>query len=420
MGNQGDKEKSPSLKIFSGDRLLWIIIAVLAVISVLVVYSSTAKMAYDASTVRSSAQFLRQQLFVLILGAIVLFATHKIDCRFFRRFSRLLYALSLLATLATYFMGTSTNGAARWILILGFQFQPSEALKVATVLLLANQLAVRQDKISSMRLLPTINIFKWGLPEQKKILKEGTLPIILPVLASCAVIFPAHFSSTIIVFAASLVMMLIGRVQLRELWRFVAVIFCAALLLMSLNLGRSSTASGRFSTWIDSWTTAYDAENPTPVDKLSDTQRSMIAIHNGGVLGKGAGQSVMRVVMTHPESDYAYAFYVEEYGLIMGIILMMLYLWIFFRAMEVFRGCSTAFPGLLVLGLAVLITGQALLHIAVTVNILPETGQPLPIISRGGSSVLFTAAALGMILSISRQNEDKSHTDPKKESILER
>lgn len=420
MGNQGDKAKSPSLKIFSGDRLLWIIIAVLAVISVLVVYSSTAKMAYDASTVRSSAQFLRQQLFVLILGAIVLFATHKIDCRFFRRFSRLLYALSLLATLATYFMGTSTNGAARWILILGFQFQPSEALKVATVLLLANQLAVRQDKISSMRLLPTINIFKWGLPEQKKILKEGTLPIILPVVASCAVIFPAHFSSTIIVFAASLVMMLIGRVQLRELWRFVAVIFCAALLLMSLNLGRSSTASGRFGTWIDSWTTAYDAENPTPVDKLSDTQRSMIAIHNGGVFGKGAGQSVMRVVMTHPESDYAYAFYVEEYGLIMGIILMMLYLWIFFRAMEVFRGCSTAFPGLLVLGLAVLITGQALLHIAVTVNILPETGQPLPIISRGGSSVLFTAAALGMILSISRQNEDKSHTDPKKESILER
>ncbi len=420
MGNQGDKAKSPSLKIFSGDRLLWIIIAVLAVISVLVVYSSTAKMAYDASTVRSSAQFLRQQLFVLILCAIVLFATHKIDCRFFRRFSRLLYALSLLATLATYFMGTSTNGAARWILILGFQFQPSEALKVATVLLLANQLAVRQDKISSMRLLPTINIFKWGLPEQKKILKEGTLPIILPVVASCAVIFPAHFSSTIIVFAASLVMMLIGRVQLRELWRFVAVIFCAALLLMSLNLGRSSTASGRFGTWIDSWTTAYDAENPTPVDKLSDTQRSMIAIHNGGVFGKGAGQSVMRVVMTHPESDYAYAFYVEEYGLIMGIILMMLYLWIFFRAMEVFRGCSTAFPGLLVLGLAVLITGQALLHIAVTVNILPETGQPLPIISRGGSSVLFTAAALGMILSISRQNEEKSHTDPKKESILER
>lgn len=420
MSNRGEKGVAPALKIFSGDRLLWIIIAVLAVISVLVVYSSTAKMAYDAQTIRSSSQFLRQQLFVLILGAIVLFATHKIDCRFFRRFSRLLYGLSLIATVATYFIGTETNGAARWILIMGFQFQPSEALKVATVLLLANQLAVRQDKIANMRLLPTLNIFKWALPEQKRILKEGTLPIIVPVLASCAVIFPAHFSSTIIVFAASLVMMLIGRVQLRELWRLVLVVVCAALLLMSLNLGRSSTASGRFDTWIDSWTTSYDVENPTPVDKLSDTQRSMIAIHNGNVLGKGAGQSVMRVVMTHPESDYAYAFFVEEYGLIMGIILMMLYLWIFFRAMEIFRGCSTAFPGLLVLGLAVLITGQALLHIAVTVNILPETGQPLPIISRGGSSVIFTAAALGMILSISRQNDDKTHTDPKKESILER
>ncbi len=419
MSGHGVKESS-GLKVFAGDRLLWIIIAVLAVISVLVVYSSTAKMAYDATTVRTSSQFLRQQFFLLFLGAIVIFVTHKIDCRLFRRFSRLLYGLSLLATLATYVIGISTNGAARWIPIFGFQFQPSEALKVATVLLLANQLAVRQDKIAQLSIMPTFNIFKWGLPEQKRILKQGTLPIVVPVLVSCAVIFPAHFSSTIIVFAASLVMMLIGRVQMRELWRFVLAVVCVGVLLMSLNLGRSSTASGRLDTWIDSWTTTYDPENPTPVDKLSDTQRSMIAIHNGGVLGEGAGQSVMRVVMTHPESDYAYAFFVEEYGFIMGIILMMLYLWIFFRAIEIFKGCSTAFPGLLVLGLAVLITGQALLHIAVTVNILPETGQPLPLISRGGSSLLFTAAALGMILGVSRQNNEKSHADPKKESILER
>lgn len=146
----------------------------------------------------------------------------------------------------------------------------------------------------------------------------------------------------------------------------------------------------------------------------------MIAIHNGGIFGEGAGQSAMRVEMIHPESDYAYAFFVEEYGLLLAVVLLMLYLWIFFRAIEIFRRCGTAFPGLLVLGLALLITCQALLHVMVTVNLIPETGQTLPLISRGGSSTLFTTIALGMILSVSRQNDEQSHDTPRSESIYER
>ena len=146
----------------------------------------------------------------------------------------------------------------------------------------------------------------------------------------------------------------------------------------------------------------------------------MIAIHNGGLLGEGAGQSAMRVEMIHPESDYAYAFFVEEYGIILAGILLMLYLWIFFRAREIFVRCGTAFPGLLVLGLALMITCQALLHVMVTVNLMPETGQTLPLISRGGSSVLFTVIALGTILSVSRQNDEHSHDTPRSESIYEK
>ena len=156
------------------------------------------------------------------------------------------------------------------------------------------------------------------------------------------------------------------------------------------------------------------------MEQLTDTERSMIAIRNGGLLGQGAGQSAMRVEMTHPESDYAYAFFVEEYGILLAIVLLMLYLWIFFRAILIFERCGTAFPGLLVLGLALLITCQALLHIMVTINLIPETGQTLPLISRGGSSTLFTAIALGMILSVSRQNEEQSHDRPKNESIYEK
>ena len=191
----------------------------------------------------------------------------------------------------------------------------------------------------------------------------------------------------------------------------------AIVVIMTLNLGRSETAEGRVSTWIHLWT---KSQTEKPIEHLSDTERSMIAIYNGGILGEGAGQSAMRVEMIHPESDYAYAFFVEEYGFILAVLLLMLYLWVFFRGIEIFRRCGTAFPGLLVLGLALLITCQALLHIMVTVNLIPETGQTLPLIARGGSSMLFTMIAFGMILSVSRQNDEQSHDRPKSETLYEK
>ena len=363
--------------VFTGDRVLWIIIAALAVISVLVVYSSTAKMAYDAHTARSTAHFLRQQVGILILCVPIIVIVHKINCRVYNRLAQPVYVLSLLLTLAVYFIGATTNGAARWIPVAGFQFQPSEALKVATILLLARRLSSCQSKIDRIRIVPSLNPFRWGRPAQRKIWREGTRPILLPVGLACA----------------------------------------ALLLAGLLNLGRSETAGGRVSTWIDLWTSS---QTEKPIDRLTDTERSMIAIHNGGLLGEGAGQSAMRVEMIHPESDYAYAFFVEEYGIILAGILLMLYLWIFFRAREIFVRCGTAFPGLLVLGLALMITCQALLHVMVTVNLMPETGQTLPLISRGGSSVLFTVIALGMILSVSRQNDEHSHDTPRSESIYEK
>ena len=295
--------------VFTGDRVLWIIILALAVISILVVYSSTAKMAYDTRTVRSTSHFLSQQLAILLLCFPVILVVHKINCRVYNRLALPAYVISLSLTLAVYFIGATTNGAARWIPIFGFQFQPSEALKVATILLLARQLASRQSRIDRIRLVPSLHPFKWRPPAQRKIWREGTIPILLPVGLSCVVIFPAHTSSALLVFLTSLVMMLIGRVQMRELLKLLGLALCALLLAGLLNLGRSETASGRLSTWIDLWTSSQVEK---PIDELTDTERSMIAIHNGGLLGEGAGQSAMRVEMIHPESDYAYAFFVEE------------------------------------------------------------------------------------------------------------
>lgn len=410
-------ESATGFRFIAGDRVLWIIIAALTVISVLVVYSSTAKMAYDAHTARSTAHFLRQQLVILVISIPLLITASKINCRIYNHLAGVGYAACILLTLSVYFIGATTNGAARWIPLGPFQFQPSEALKVATVLLLARQLAGRQSRIDRLRIIPSLNPFRWRRPAQRKIWREGTWPILFPVLLSCVVIFPAHTSSAVLVFFASWVMMLIGRVRMGELLKLLGLAAAAALLAGLLNLGRSETAGGRVSTWIDLWTSP---QTEKPVEELTDTERSMIAIHNGGILGEGAGQSVVRVEMIHPESDYAYAFFVEEYGLVLAVVLLMLYLWIFFRAIEIFRRCGTAFPGLLVLGLALLITCQALLHIMVTVNLIPETGQTLPLISRGGSSTIFTAIALGMILSVSRQNEEQSHDRPRGETMYER
>ncbi|MDE6711677.1 MAG: FtsW/RodA/SpoVE family cell cycle protein, partial [Alistipes sp.] len=394
------------------------IVATLAVISVLVVYSSTAKMAYDAHTARTTAHFLRQQLFILGGCLFVMLAVQKINSRVYNYLSAPVYYISVLLTLAVYFFGSSVNGAARWIPIGSFQFQPSEALKVATVLFLARQLAARQSKVDKLRIIPSWKFWTWrSSREQRRIWREGTWPILVPMLVSCVVIFPAHFSSALLVFMASWVMMLIGRVPFRELAKLLGWALAVVALSMMFSWGRGETAEGRFSTWSRLWTTS---QMEKPIEELTDTERSMIAIHNGGILGEGAGQSAMRVEMIHPESDYAYAFFVEEYGLLLAIVVLMLYLWIFFRAIEIFRRCGTAFPGLLVLGLALQITCQALLHIMVTVNLIPETGQTLPLISRGGSSVLFTSIALGMILSVSRQNDERSHDTPKAETIYER
>ena len=419
--NEHSESRAERSRFFSGDRVLWVIVAVLAVISVLVVYSSTAKMAYDPDSDLSTVHFLRQQSFILIFSFVAMFAVQKIDCRFYHKLAKPIYIGSLLLTVAAYFIGHATNGASRWIPLGPFQFQPSEALKIATVLYLARQLACRQKQIATLRIVPSWRFWTWRTArEQRRIWRDGTRPILLPVLLACIVIFPAHTSAAVLVFLASWGMMLIGRVRTRELLKLMGWAVAGVLLVLSLNLGRSETAEGRVSTWWHLWTSEYDADAPKPAEKLTDTERSMIAIHNGGIFGEGAGQSVMRVEMIHPESDYAYAFFVEEYGLLLAAALLMLYLWIFFRAIEIFGRCGTAFPGLLVLGLALLITSQALLHIMVTVNLMPETGQTLPLISRGGSSTLFTMIALGMILSVSRQNDEQSHERPRGESIYER
>ena len=388
-------------RIIGGDRVLWVIFTALVVVSILVVYSSTAKMAYDISSRFTTTQSLRQQIMLVLLCIPAIVMVHKIDWKVFYRLTPALYWLFVGLTAATYFIGTSTNDAARWIAIGSIQFQPSEGLKVMTILMLARRMSTRQGNINKIHLLPTN--FRITEPQQMRIIRENTWPLVGPVLLSCGVVVTAHTSSAVLIFIASLIMLYIGRVRIRELMKLTAVACVLGILLMSvLRIGRADVAGGRLSTWVKEWTTS---EVPRNSYSMSDTQRAMIAIREGGLFGEGAGHSTTRALVTHPESDYAYSFFISEYGLVIALILMMLYLWIFFRSIEIFRACSVPFPALMTLGLGLLVTCQALLHIMVQVNLIPETGQNLPLISRGGSSLLFTTLALGMILSVSHTNE---------------
>lgn len=391
-------------RILEGDRTLWIIYAVLIVVSILVVYSSTAKMVFDITSDMSTTGSLRQQLMlVTALSMPVIYIAHKINYTFYRRWTPIGYYLFVILTLATYFVGSTTNGAARWLPIGPFQFQPSEGLKIFTILMLARRMESRQETINKIKLLPTS--FRLKDEKQRQILRENTWPILGPVIVSCVVILPAHTSSAVLIFLASVIMLYIGRVAKGEIIKFTLLVITTGTLALSLlslvGVGRGDTASGRLSTWVKEWVTDGKKEY---FYELSDTECAMIAIRNGGIAGEGAGHSSSRAIVIHPESDYAYAFFTSEYGFIAAVVLMLLYLWITFRSIEICRRCTTAFPTLMTAGLGLLITCQALLHILVQVNLIPETGQTLPLISRGGSSLLFTSLALGMIISVSRTN----------------
>lgn len=396
-------EAKPSSRVFEGDRTLWIIFWVLITISILVVYSSTAKMTYEVGSNMSLFDALQKQIMYVMMAIMLIFVVHKIDYKVYMRLSLILYIIFVLCTIATYFVGVNINDTSRWLKIGFFTFQPSEGLKITTILMLARAMESRQTIINNIKILPTTLKFK--SKEFKEVFWNNTVPLIGPVVVSCAVILPAHTSSAAIVFITSLIMLYIGRVHLKEIMKFFLVVFSVGMLgiltLVMLDAGRIDTAKNRITKWTHEWTHESTAKT---INDISDTQRALIAIREGGIVGKGAGQSTSRVLVTHPESDYAYAFFISEYGIIAGLMLILLYIWLFFRAMDIGQQCRTPFPTLMTLGLGLLITGQALLHILVQVNFMPETGQTLPFISRGGSSLLFSTIALGMIISVSRTN----------------
>ena len=405
--------KKRRLALFRGDRSLWIIIAVLCMVSLLVVYSATASMAYREVGGDTSYYLFRQARFI-IFGFFMIIVVHWIDYRSYARYAKVLFRLSVVLVILAYIVGVTLNDAPRWIRIpvVGLTFQPSDILKITLVMVLAQQLGKRQRTISQIPILPALTYGGWKRNPRRNIdiYLNTTQPLLLPVVVACAVVLPANLSTALIIFAVCMIMLWMGRVRKWEIMKLVLLAVCALVLVIGTmriaGVGRAKVWMSRIENYIQPITGDGDqAAVGDDGDGDFQKEQAKIAIASGKVLGKGPGNSTQRSQLPHPYSDFAYAFIIEEYGAVGGVVVFVLYLWIFYRTGVIVRRCRRPSPALLVLGLSLIITLQAFVNMAVSVGLMPVTGQTLPLISLGGSSVLFTCISFGMILGISRQSD---------------
>lgn len=384
-------------KYFKGDRVIWGVIFTLSIFSLLAVYSSTGTLAYKYQE-GNTAYYIIKHFVLLVAGLSIIFITHLIPYKYYSRLSQLFLYLSIFLLAITLVMGTSLNQAARWLTLpgLGITIQTSDFAKLALIMYIARVLSLRQtDK--------KINDFNGVF-----------VSLIIPVAIVCGLIMPANFSTAAILFVTSFLLMFIGRVKVKYLVGISGVgIMIVALIIAGVIISGSET--GRIGTWqnrIESFASGESEDN-------YQVEQSKIAIATGGLFGKGPGNSTQRNFLPSPYSDFIYAIIIEEYGLFGGFIVLSLYLFLLYRAGVIVRKSRRTFAAFLAIGLTISLVFQALINMGVAVNIFPVTGQTLPLISMGGSSILFTGVAFGIILSVSRSIEKQEDLITETETEIE-
>ncbi|MDD3743504.1 MAG: FtsW/RodA/SpoVE family cell cycle protein [Lentimicrobiaceae bacterium] len=369
------------LKNIKGDKVIWAVVFLLSIFSVLAVYSSTGTLAYRKHA-GNTEYYLLKHLGILLFGLGMMFLSHNVRYIYYGRLAQMALILSIPLLAYTLFFGTSLNEASRWYTLpfINITFQPSDMAKLALIIYLARLLAKKQDEVHDF--------------------KKGFVSLIIPVLIITGLILPANFSSAAMLFVTCLVIMFIGRVKLKFLILF-SLSGLMAVFLFILLAGNISQVSGRFGTWQNR------IENFSSGDSESNYQveQAKIAIATGGITGKMPGNSTQKNFLPHPYSDFIFAIVIEEYGLIGGTILVLLYLILFFRAVKIVIKSQRNFAAFLTFGVAFSLVFQAMVNMMVAVNLLPVTGQTLPMVSMGGTSIWFTSIAVGIILSVSCEVE---------------
>jgi cell division protein FtsW len=376
-------------KYFKGDKVIWGIIVFLSLVSILAVYSSTGTLAFRYQEGNTMFYLFRHTL-ILIIGFAIIFVTHLIPFRYFSRFSQLLLFVSIPLLAWTLFKGTSLNEASRWITLPGtggLSFQTSDLAKLALVMFIARFLAQNQENVDDF--------------------KKGFRSIMIWIIIVCGLILPANFSTAALIFLTSMILLFAGRIKFRYLMyvALAGVLAGGIFIVVAMNMPEDSR--GRVGTWqkrIDTFVQG-NAEDDYQV------VQSKIAIASGGFFGKGPGNSVQRNFLPHPYSDFIFAIIIEEYGLFGGLVLLFAYLVLLYRAGLIVRKAQSGFGIFVTIGLALSLVIQAFVNIGVAVNLLPVTGQTLPLVSMGGTSIFFTGVALGVILSVSQSITNTSENE---------
>lgn len=359
-----------------GDRQIWWIVLYLSIMSVLVVYSATGTKAFrelDGNT----EVFLLKHGSLLLIGLACTYFAHRINYIYYARLAKFGLWLSIPLLLWAYFKGTNLNDASRWVTIpiINQTFQPSDLAKLALISSLAAMLAKRQKFMNDPSVL--LNMIIW-------------------IALICSLIILSNTSTALLLGATCFLLMYIGRVPVRYLGYM--IVACLVFGSFALAVGqRFKTAQNRMTSFMDSDTIPYQVE------------QSYIALANGGITGQGPGNSHQRNTLPNPFSDFIYAIIVEEYGLLLGgIPVVFAYLWFLWRGMKTLQKSTRPFGGLLSAGLTFSIVFQAFASICVAIGLAPVTGQPLPLLSMGGTSLIFTGLAIGIVLSVSREEVDES------------
>ena len=363
--------------ILKGDKIIWVIIFLLFILSVLAVFSSSGSLAYMSGSGGNTSRYIVKHVVFLFIGIAIVFVVHRIPYLYFSKTAKYLLMLSIPLLLITLMFGVSLNSASRWLMVpgLGIGFQTSDLAKIALMMYVARVLSKNQKTIQ----------------QRKDMFKE----LIIIIGTVCALILPANFSTAALLFGTSWVLMYVGRVDMTYLWRTLGILAGGVVLI--ILLGAVAPNLGRVGTWtkrVENFVKGEGGEN-------YQAEQSKIAIASGGFLGKGPGNSTQRNFLPQAYSDFIFAIIVEEYGILGALFVMSLYMWLLFRTGVIVKKSTGTFAAFLAIGLTLLLVFQALINMLVVVNLIPVTGQTLPFLSMGGTSIMFSSLALGIILSVS-------------------
>lgn len=386
-------------KNIKGDRLIWAIVALLAILSFLPVYSAASNLAYKGNDSNTFSFFVKHFMH-LFLGFAIMYGVHKIPYRYFRGLSLIMIPVVLVLLGLTMLQGTVIEGAnaSRWIQIpiVGMSFQTSTLAAVVLMVYVARYMSKIKDK--------------------DIIFKESILPLWAPVFLILILILPANFSTAAIMFLMVVMLVFLGGYPLR----YLAVIIGSGVFVLTLFILIAKAFPESMPNRVDTWMGRIESfSNPEDTESDYQIEKAKIAIATGGIRGVGPGKSLQKNFLPQSSSDFIFAIIIEEYGLAGGFVIMILYMWLLFRIVIVAQKSDTVFGKLLALGVGLPIVFQALINMAVAVELFPVTGQTLPLISSGGTSIWMTCLAIGIILSVSAKREEIKEQEMNEDNPLE-